>query len=258
MEASGTEILRGVDLCIAAGEHVAVVGPSGAGKSTLVGLLLGWHRPARGEVRVDGRVLDGTGLRRLRAYTAWVDPAVQLWNRTAAENLAYGAGPGPLARLGGAVEAASLGGVVRRLPQGLQTPLGEGGALVSGGEGQRMRFARAWLRRSARLMILDEPFRGLDRERRHALLGGARRAWRGATLLCVTHDLSETAGFDRVLVVEDGVIAEDGAPGELLARPGSRYAALLAAEAEVRARFACGPGWRRIRLQDGVLAEEAP
>ncbi|MBV9110155.1 MAG: ATP-binding cassette domain-containing protein [Gemmatimonadetes bacterium] len=257
VEASGTEILRGVDLHIDAGEHVAVVGPSGAGKSTLVGLLLGWHRPARGEVRVDGRVLDGMQLRRLRACTAWVDPAVQLWNRSAAENLAYGADPGLLTRLGDAVEAASLGNVVRRLPQGLRTPLGEGGARVSGGEGQRMRFARAWLRRDARLLILDEPFRGLDRDRRHALLAEARRAWRGATLLCVTHDLSETAGFDRVLVVEDGAIAEDGAPDDLLARPESRYSALLAAEAEVRARFACGPGWRRIRLQDGVLVEEA-
>ncbi|HEX6747596.1 MAG TPA: ATP-binding cassette domain-containing protein [Longimicrobium sp.] len=255
VEAAGTEILHRVTLAIAPGEHVAIVGPSGAGKSTLVGLLLGWHRPSRGEVRVDGRMLDGAELRRLRAQTAWVDPAVQLWNRSAAENLAYGAESGPLARLGDAVEAAALGGVVRRLPQGLQTPLGEGGALVSGGEGQRVRFARAWLRRDARLVILDEPFRGLDRERRHALLAEARRAWRGATLLCVTHDLSETEGFDRVLVVEDGAVTEDGAPAELAARAGSRYAALLAAEAAVRARFARGPGWRRLWLADGGLTE---
>jgi ABC-type bacteriocin/lantibiotic exporter with double-glycine peptidase domain len=255
VEASGSTILHRVDLAIAAGEHVAVVGPSGAGKSTLVGLLLGWQRPARGEVRVDGRVLDGAELRRLRGRTAWVDPAVQLWNRSAAENLAYGADAGPLSRLGAAVEAAGLRGVVRGLPQGLQTPLGEGGALVSGGEGQRVRFARAWLRRDAGLVILDEPFRGLDRERRHALLAEARRAWRGATLLCVTHDLSETAGFDRVLVVEDGAITEDGAPGELAACATSRYARLLAAEAAVRARFACGPGWRRLRLEGGRLTE---
>ncbi|HYR07686.1 MAG TPA: ABC transporter ATP-binding protein, partial [Longimicrobium sp.] len=255
VEAAGTEILRGVDLRIEPGAHVAVVGPSGAGKSTLVGLLLGWHRPAHGEVRVDGQPLDGAALRRLRARTAWVDPAVQLWNRSAAENLAYGAAPGPLARLGAAVDAAGLRGVVQRLPQGLQTPLGEGGALVSGGEGQRMRFGRAWLRRDARLVVLDEPFRGLDRERRHALLAEARHAWAGATLLCVTHDVGETAGFDRVLVVDDGIIAEDGAPAELAARPGSRYARLLAAESAVRARFDHAPGWRRIRLENGTLQE---
>ncbi|HYH80132.1 MAG TPA: ATP-binding cassette domain-containing protein [Longimicrobium sp.] len=255
VEAAGTEILRGVDLVIEPGAHVAVVGPSGAGKSTLVGLLLGWHRPARGEVRVDGLPLDGAALRQLRARTAWVDPAVQLWNRSAAENLAYGAAPGPLARLGAAVDAAGLRGVVRRLPQGLQTPLGEGGALVSGGEGQRMRFGRAWLRGDARLVVLDEPFRGLDRERRHALLVEARRAWAGATLLCITHDVGETAGFDRVLVVEDGGVAEDGAPADLAARAGSIYARLLAAEAAVRARFDHARGWRRIRLADGGLEE---
>ena len=257
VEAAGTTILHPVDLSIAPGAHVAVVGASGAGKSTLVGLLLGWHRPASGEVRVDGRPLDAGALRRLRARTAWVDPAVQLWNRSAADNLAYGAADGPLARLGAAVDAAGLRGVVRRLPQGLQTPLGEGGALVSGGEGQRVRFARAWLRRDARLVILDEPFRGLDRERRHALLAEARQAWRGATLLCVTHDVAETAGFDRVLVVDDGAIVEDGAPAELAARAGSRYARLLAAEAAVRDRFARAPGWRRLRLTaEGRLEED--
>jgi ABC-type bacteriocin/lantibiotic exporter with double-glycine peptidase domain len=255
VEAAGTEILRDVDLLIESGTHVAVVGPSGAGKSTLVGLMMGWHRPARGEVRVDGAPLDGAALRRLRARTAWVDPAVQLWNRSAAENLSYGAAPGPLARLGAAVDAAGLRGVVRRLPQGLQTPLGEGGALVSGGEGQRVRFGRAWLRGDARLVVLDEPFRGLDRERRHALLAEARCAWAGATLLCVTHDVGETAGFDRVLVVEDGRIAEDGAPADLAARSDSAYARLLAAETAVRARFDHAAGWRRIRLDDGRVTE---
>ncbi|HEV3051668.1 MAG TPA: ABC transporter ATP-binding protein, partial [Longimicrobium sp.] len=243
VEAAGREILRDVDLRIDPGAHVAVVGPSGAGKSTLVGLLMGWHRAAHGEARVDGAPLDGAALRRLRARTAWVDPAVQLWNRSAAENLAYGAAPGPLARLGAAVDAAGLRGVVRRLPQGLQTPLGEGGALVSGGEGQRVRFGRAWLRGDARLVVLDEPFRGLDRERRHALLAEARRAWAGATLLCITHDVGETSGFDRVLVVEDGRIAEDGAPADLAARPDSAYARLLAAETAVRARFGHAAGW---------------
>ena len=131
------------------------------------------------------------------------------------------------------MDAAGLRNVVRRLPQGLQTPLGEGGALVSGGEGQRVRFARAWLRRDARLVVLDEPFRGLDRERRRALLAEALRAWRDTTLLCVTHDVAETAGFDRVLVVDDGAIVEDGTPAELAARPVSRYARLLAAESVV-------------------------
>src|SRR5439155_19621964 len=126
-----------------------------------------------------------------------------------------------------AIEAADLHGVLERLPDGLQTPLGEGGALVSGGEGQRVRFGRALLRPGVRLAILDEPFRGLDREKRRTLLARARDAWRGATLLCITHDVGETLGFERVVVVEGGRVVEDAAPAELAARAGSRYRALL-------------------------------
>jgi ATP-binding cassette subfamily B protein len=256
VEAAGTIILHDVDLTIPAGSHVAIVGASGAGKSSLVGLLLGWHRPARGVVIVDGEELDAETLARLRAETAWVDPAVRLWNRPLAENLRYGAPAGSLHRVGAAVDAADLRGVVQRLPAGLQTPLGEGGGLVSGGEGQRVRFARALLRRDARLAILDEPFRGLDRERRRALLARARRAWRGATLLCVTHDVGETARFDRVLVMEDGRVVEDGAPADLAALPCSRYRGLLDADAEVRERLWSAARWRRLVLVGGALREE--
>ncbi len=86
-------ILDDVSLSIPAGSHVAVVGMSGAGKSTLLGLLLGWHRPTAGSVHVDGEPLDSTRLERLRLETAWVDPAVQLWNESLLDNLLYGAGP---------------------------------------------------------------------------------------------------------------------------------------------------------------------
>jgi ABC-type multidrug transport system fused ATPase/permease subunit len=257
IEAAGTVILHDVDLAIPAGSHVAIVGASGAGKSSLVGLLLGWHRAARGVVLVDGEELDAEALARLRAETAWVDPAVRLWNQPLADNLRYGAPAGSLHRVGAAVDAADLRGVVQRLPAGLQTPLGEGGGLVSGGEGQRVRFARALLRRGARLAVLDEPFRGLDRERRRALLVRARRAWQGATLLCVTHDVGETARFDRVLVMEDGAVVEDGAPADLAGRPCSRYRELLEAEAEVRERLWSAARWRRLVLADGALREEA-
>ena len=106
-----------------------------------------------------------------------------------------------------------------------------------------------------RLQPLRKPPDYAAERRRLDRVAEARRAWRGATLLCVTHDLGETEGFDRVLVVEDGGIAEDGAPAALAARAGSRYAALLAAETAVRARFARGPGWRRLWLEDGRLEE---
>jgi ATP-binding cassette subfamily B protein len=141
------------------------------------------------------------------------------------------------------------------LPEGLQTRLGEGGGLVSGGEGQRVRLARALLRADVRLAILDEPFRGLDRERRRELLTRARRLWQDATLLCITHDVGETLDFPRVLVLEAGRIVEDGPPSDLAARPGSRYRALLDAEHEVREGLWASALWRRLRMERGRLSE---
>jgi ABC-type bacteriocin/lantibiotic exporter with double-glycine peptidase domain len=254
--AAGHEILEIASLTIAAGEHVAIVGASGAGKSSLVGLLLGWHRPAAGAVNVDGQPLDVVALEALRRRTVWVDPSVYLWNRSLAANLAFGlaAAPGDLAA---AVAEAELGDVVRRLPHGESTPLGEAGALVSGGEGQRVRFARGVLRPEPALVILDEPFRGLARDQRRELLARARRLWSGATLLCVTHDIEETAQFARVLVVAGGKIAEDAAPAALRADPTSRYAGLLSAEARVRAASWSSATWRRLRLSGGRIAESA-
>ncbi|WP_437974556.1 ATP-binding cassette domain-containing protein [Sorangium sp. So ce295] len=256
IQAAGHVILDGVDLNIAAGSHVAIVGSSGAGKSSLVGVLLGWHRASEGTVLVDGRPLDGERVRALREETAWVDPAVQIWNRSFLDNLRYGA-PDDAADFGAVVEEAELREVLERLPEGQKTLLGEGGGLVSGGEGQRLRLGRAMLRSEARLAILDEPFRGLDRERRRTLLARARRRFRRATLLCVTHDVGETRSFERVLVVDGGRVVEDGAPSELAARPGSRYRALLEAEAAVQRGLWSSGGWRRLKVARGRIAEAA-
>src|SRR5262249_6050227 len=172
-------ILENLDLDIAAGSHVAIVGVSGAGKSSLLGLLLGWHRAASGCVRVEGELLDAARLDRLRNETAWVDPAVQLWNATLIDTLLYGPSPDAAPPLGAVVEGAALTEVLQRLPEGLQARLGESGGLLSGGQGQRVRLGRALVRSDARLVLLDEPFRGLDREQRRALLRRAREVWRG-------------------------------------------------------------------------------
>ncbi|HEY3458100.1 MAG TPA: ATP-binding cassette domain-containing protein [Bryobacteraceae bacterium] len=253
-EASGHPILTEIDLTIETGTQLAIVGPSGAGKSSLVGILLGWLTPRQGTVRIDGEPLD---CERLRLATAWVDPGVQLWNRSLFDNLRYGAPP-EAPPIPETISTAMLHGVLESLPQGLQTKLGEGGALVSGGEGQRVRLGRALARRDAKLVILDEPFRGLDREKRRELLARAREFWRGATLLCITHDLEETRSFDRVAVVEAGRIAEQGAPADLAAQGNSRYAQLLAAEQRTRSGLWSGALWRRIRIHSGQIVEELP
>src|SRR5262249_5309310 len=124
--AGGHTILTDLNLTLAPGSHVAIVGPSGAGKSSLVGLLLGWHRPASGRVLVEGRPLDGAHLAWVRQNTAWVDPAVQLWNRSLLDNLCYGVPDAPTSLVAQALAHADLRGVLDRLPDGLQTPLGEG------------------------------------------------------------------------------------------------------------------------------------
>jgi ATP-binding cassette subfamily B protein len=257
VRAAGHSVLRGVSVSIPAGAHVAVVGASGAGKSTLVGLLLGWYAAAAGQLLVDGRPLDAAGVHALRRVTAWVDPAVHLWNRSLVENLQYGNPFDTQHAAGFAVAAADLQELIEKLPQGLQTPLGEGGALVSGGEGQRVRLGRALLRPDVRLVILDEPFRGLDRGARHALMAFVREHWRGATLVCVSHDVAGTQDFDRVLVVDAGAVVEDGDPREL-AGADSLYRTLLTTERDVRERLWSSPVWRHLRIDDGRLVEMPP
>jgi len=255
VRAAGHTILTDIDLTIEAGSHVAIVGPSGAGKSSLVGLLLGWHRAATGHMLVDGVPLDGQHIEQLRQETAWVDPAVQLWNRSLLDNLHYGVRGDSSSLLAAAIKQADLRDVLEKLPDGLQTPLGEGGGLLSGGEGQRVRFGRALVRPGIRLVILDEPFRGLDREQRRELLARARRLWQPATLLCITHDVGATQAFDRVLVLEGGRIVEHGAPADLTARPDSCYRTMLEAEAMVRKGLWSSGVWRRLWLEDGRLVE---
>ncbi|WP_226703990.1 ATP-binding cassette domain-containing protein [Microbulbifer elongatus] len=257
--AGGRTILQDIDLEIRPGEHIAIVGESGAGKSSLAGLLLGWLRPSGGQLMVDGAPLHGELLARLRQRSVWVDPAVHLWNRSLLENLRYGrSGSDADAPLYPVLDQADLLQLVAALPDGLQTHLGEGGALVSGGEGQRVRLGRALGQADPACAILDEPFRGLDRHQRQRLLGRVRRIWGDATLLCITHDVAETQQFSRVLVIADGRIAEDGAPAELAARKDSRYSALLAAEQAVWQECWDNSAWRHLRMERGHLQEAAP
>jgi ABC-type bacteriocin/lantibiotic exporter with double-glycine peptidase domain len=258
VRAAGHEILTGVRLTIAPGEHVAIVGRSGAGKSTLAGLLLGWHKPAGGAVTVDGQPLEGERLTDLRRHTAWVDPSVHLWNRSMFDNLRYGDSSRLTTGVGSVIETAQLTDVLEKMPAGLQSLLGEGGGLTSGGEGQRVRFGRALFRDPVRLAILDEPFRGLDRETRHQLLARAREIWRDATMICVTHDIEETRSFERVIVLDSGRVVDDGPPSSLSSRPDSPYSTLLAAERAVDSALWSPAQWRRWRMSDGAITEETP
>ncbi|HKU40962.1 MAG TPA: ABC transporter ATP-binding protein, partial [Polyangiales bacterium] len=254
VRAAGNQVLERVSIAVRPGTHVAIVGASGAGKSTLVGLLLGWYRAHSGTIRVDGDLLTAERVEQLRAETAWVDPSVQIWNASLLENLLYGSGASPQ-DVAPVLDAAALVGVIAKLPSGMATPLGESGALLSAGEGQRVRLGRAMMRDKPRLVILDEPFLGLERDRRRSLLAHARQRWAGATMLYVTHDVSETRAFDRVLVIEHGRVAEDGSPVQLAQVPSSRYRRLLQSQETVHARLNSGE-WRRIRLENGRITSD--
>jgi ABC-type multidrug transport system fused ATPase/permease subunit len=254
VHAGGNTVLSDINLRIPAGQHVAIIGSSGAGKSTLVSLLLGWHRPSQGRILCEGEELSEQLLPHLRERTAWVDPSVQLFNRSLYDNLLFGSREAA-GFVDDALTDATLQELSQRLPEGLRTVLGEGGGRLSGGEAQRVRLARALLKTNPGLVICDEPFRGLDRRQRSELMASARRKWSLSTLLCVTHDIGETRAFPRVLVIEGGRIVEDGAPRELAQRANSHYAKLLIAERDFAASLHTR-AWRRLRLSGGSLEEK--
>src|SRR5262249_21004475 len=207
VSAGSHSVLADLNVCIAPGEHVAIVGASGAGKSSFAGLLLGWNRPTTGEFAVDGRAIGQGALARRRRSAVWFSPQRHLRSRSLLDNLHYGAVDDAVA-MGEVLEAAALIPLVEKLPDGMQTPLGESGRSLSGGEGQRVRFGRGLCRSQPRLVVLDEAFRGLERARRRRFLADARRRWADATFLNITHDVEDTVPFGPGPGIGGGRIVE--------------------------------------------------
>jgi ABC-type multidrug transport system fused ATPase/permease subunit len=222
-------VLRGVSLHIRPGERVALLGPSGAGKSTLLALVARLYDPDAGQVLIDGNDLRTVTLESLRSQIAQVQQETYLFNTTALENLRYGRPNASLAEVAGAARAANAHGFLSTLPEGYETLVGERGVKLSGGQKQRLAVARALLT-DPPLLLLDEPTSAVEPESEALILEALERLMRGRTTLVVSHRLSLARAADRVVVLADGRIVEDGPPGELLAQPGSHFAAMVRAD----------------------------
>ena len=219
------EAIKGVTLSVRPGEHVALVGLSGSGKSSMVNLVPRFWSVTSGAVTVDGVNVEDCTLTSLRNHIAVVSQNVILFDTTIRENIAYGMPEVSEAAIEKAVEAAALTDVVAALPKGLDTPVGEAGGLLSGGQKQRISIARALLK-DAPILILDEATSALDSESENQIKEALELLMKGRTCLTVAHRLSTIDRADRIVVMQDGVIVEEGTPAELLAKGGA-YARMV-------------------------------
>lgn len=224
----GRAVLRDLDLHLPAGTCLTLVGASGSGKSTLLSLLMGFDAPQSGRILVDGHDLARTDLDAWRRHIAWIPQRAHVFHGSLRDNLLIAAADADTFTLWRALQAASLDGVVARLPQGLDTPLGERGHGLSGGECQRLALARAWLR-NAPLLLLDEPTQHLDDATAASIDSALARLGEGRTVIRITHRLDGIRDDEHVAVLADGRIVEHGRADALRAA-GGHFAGLLAAE----------------------------
>ena len=216
--------LDDVSFRIRRGEKVAIVGPSGAGKSTIFHLILRFYDPDSGDVTFDGVRLADVDPRELRAHIALVPQDAMVFAASVAENIRFGRPDASEADVRRAAELAAASEFIARLPQGLDTPVGERGVMLSGGERQRIAIARAILRR-APLLLLDEATSSLDAENETLVQAALAHLMQGRTTLVIAHRLATVLSCDRILVLDRGRIVEEGTHDSLVQR-GGLYARL--------------------------------
>ena len=224
----GPQVLHGVALDVPAGSVVALVGETGAGKTSIARLVGRFYDVTGGRVLVDGHDVRDVTLESLRAQLAWVPQDVGLFAGTVADNLRVGAPDADLDRLRAAADAVGADEVLAALPDGYETVLEEGGGNLSAGERQLVAFVRALLD-DPRILILDEASASVDVRTEARMQAGLRRLLAGRTALVIAHRLSTVVTADRIVVVDDGRIVEQGSHDELLAG-GGRYARLYATQ----------------------------
>jgi ATP-binding cassette subfamily B protein len=221
-------VLRGIDLAIRPGETVAFVGPSGAGKTTICSLLPRFYEVEAGRITIDGIDIRDMTLASLRRQIGIVQQDVFLFAGSIRENIAYGRLGATEAEIMDAAGRARLGGLIEDLPAGLDTIIGERGVKLSGGQKQRLAIARMFLKNPP-ILILDEATSALDTETERAIQGALAELSEGRTTLVIAHRLATIQGADRIVVVDESGIAEQGRHHELVAA-GRTYSRLHEAQ----------------------------
>lgn len=224
------QVLNDVSFKIKAGQMIGVVGPTGSGKSTIVSLIPRFYDPVAGKVTIDGIDLRDYKIRGLRNQIAYVLQETVLFHGTVADNIAYGKGNATRDEIVAAAKLANADEFIAKMPHGYETIVGERGDTLSGGQRQRIGIARAIIRNSP-ILILDEPTAALDSESEKLVIDALMKLMRGRTVITIAHRLSTIRDADKILVLKDGVLVEEGSHEGLMLL-GGLYAELHNAQFE--------------------------